>query len=296
MNMKALLVLYLLGCGPAASAGVEEPILPPDGYREAWKKSGSPKVFTSADLYGYIDGGAEIFFEFGFEQLAVQSYTGELKSPAAPSVKTQLKVEMYRMTDPIAAAGIYLLKCGNEKPDPSFKERHTINRFQLTFKRDRYFVLVNSIDGNESARPAMLDFGRFIAGRIPPERPFAAVPNLPQEGLIQGSVRLARGPFALQSIYTLGEGDILQLHPGRTAVAARYRDAAGEYTRIAADYRIPETSRKTFAGLRKNLDSYLKVESESRDSFVFKDYAGRYGKASLSGSVITILVNLSRKP
>ena len=293
--MKTLLLWVLFGfCEPAIAPALadQDLLVPPDGFQKIWKKSGNARVFTSADLYGYINGGAEIFFEFGFEQLSVQSYAGTLRSRGAVELKAQLKVEAYRMTDPLAATGIYLLKCGRETPDPVFKERHTVNKYQLIFKRDRYFVSVISTGAGEAAQSAMLDFGRFIAGRIPPDRPFNPAKDLPKEGLIEGSVRLARGPLALQSIYTLGEGDILQLKSGRTAVIARYRQAAGEYTRIQADYRIPEAARRTFMGLRRNLDSYLKVQSESPDNFVFKDYAGKYGSVSLSGSAIKILVNL----
>ncbi len=285
--------LALFGCAPTVAG--EDALLPPDGFRQAWKKSGSVKVFASADLYGYIDGGAEIFFEFGFDQLHVQTYDAT-RVGASHSAEIQLKIEIYRMIDPTAAAGIYYLKCGKETPDPHFKERHTINRFQMLFKRDRYFVLVNNVDGSEAGRPGMLDFARYISGGMPVDRPLALLRDLPREGLIEDSIRLIRGPFGMQSIYTLGEGDILQLRPDRIAVAARYRDTAGEHTRIFADYRNAESARSVFANLRKNLDSYLRVQSESADSIVFKDYAGKYGKISWAGSEILIVVQLSREP
>ncbi len=166
----------------------------------------------------------------------------------------------------------------------------------MLFKRDRYFVLVNNVDGSEAGRPGMLNFARYISGGMPVERPLALLKDLPREGLIEDSSRLIRGPFGMQSIYTLGEGDILHLRPGRTAVAARYRDAAGEHTRIFTDYRNPESARRIFASLRRNLDSYLRIQSESADSIVFKDYAGKYGKISRGGSEILIIVRLSRRP
>ncbi len=44
-----------------------------------------------------------------------------------------MAVEIYRMADPVAATGIYLMKCGKETRDASFTERHTVNRHQLMF-------------------------------------------------------------------------------------------------------------------------------------------------------------------
>ncbi|HPB73006.1 MAG TPA: hypothetical protein PLX71_08505, partial [Phycicoccus sp.] len=76
-------------------------------------------MYGPGDLYNYIDGGAELFLEFGFEACTVQQY----KRGADEAV-----MEVYRMDDPVAARGIYLMKCGVEKPDPAFKERHTADK------------------------------------------------------------------------------------------------------------------------------------------------------------------------
>ena len=64
------------------SAG-DAALMPADGAVGAFAKSAPMKVFTSADLYGHINGGAEAFLEIGFEQLTVQKYkTGRTRSPS----------------------------------------------------------------------------------------------------------------------------------------------------------------------------------------------------------------------
>ena len=35
--------------------------LPGDSFAEGWKVSGNVKYYTSSNLYGYINGGAELF-------------------------------------------------------------------------------------------------------------------------------------------------------------------------------------------------------------------------------------------
>ena len=154
------------------------------------------------------------------------------------------------MTDPIAAAGIYLMNCGQESRDPAFSERHSLNKYQLIFKRDRYYVIVGNTTGNKAFRTIMLDFARYIAARLPAEQPLKIDLLLPKDGLIKSSVRLLRGPYGLQSIFTLGEGDVMQLGRKITAVSGRYRDANGKYSLILADYPTAAAARKAFDHLR----------------------------------------------
>jgi hypothetical protein len=73
-------------------------------------------VLAQKDMYGYIDGGAELFFEFGFSELTVQRYRcGE----------RELSLDLYRMTGPDAALAVYLAKKGEERPVPGVEDRNT---------------------------------------------------------------------------------------------------------------------------------------------------------------------------
>jgi hypothetical protein len=294
LPLLCFLHLGALDVLPASSPDLT--LLPPDGFLQTWKMSERVRVFTSADLYGHIDGGAELFLEFGFEQLTVQLYTPNFRPSRTPKQENELQVEVYRMTDPIAAAGVYLLKCGNESLDPSFRERHAINKYQLLFKRYRYLVIVNNVEGDEGIQPAMLDFARFIASRLPAEKPLLLDESLPKKGKVKDSLRLIRGPYALQSLYTLGEGDILQLRRSVTAVSARYGDANGKRTVILADYPNEQAARGAFLHVQSNLDGYLKVEAKNEHRLVFKDYAGEWGVISLAGRRLMVEVHLSKKP
>jgi hypothetical protein len=295
--MKRLVVFWALAaaplCGQAKPPGPD--LLPPNGFLQMWDRSAPARIFNTADLYGFIDGGAELYLEFGFEQLAVQRY-GSRTRPAASGAQGQLQIEIYRMTDPPAATGIYLVNCGKETPDPSFRERHTISAFQLRFKRDRYYVIVNNLDGDKRNVPQMLEFARYIASRLPPDAPVEALKLLPQANLVKDSARLIRGPYALQAIYTLGEGDVLQLARKVTAVAGSYETPGGRYTLIQADYANAASAAAAFDHLRRNLDSYLKVVDKSEKALVFRDYDGKYGRISFAGPRLSIAIRLSQKP
>jgi hypothetical protein len=262
-------------------------LLPPDNFLGAWKKVDPPKRFTQANLYGYIDGGAELFLEYGFERLTVQKYRNGAD---------ELTVEAYRMTDPAAAAGIYLMKAGKETPATGFKERHTANRYQLMFCRNRYYVVVNNLSGREALAPVQVNVASYIAPKLPSASPIAELQALPREGLVPGSARLVRGAYALQSVYTLGDGDILSLGHKLTAVTGDYTSAKGTYTLIVATYSDPARAKRAFAHLQKNLDRYLKVVDQKPDRFVFEDYSKKYGVVSVVGKRLEARVKLAQKP
>jgi hypothetical protein len=200
------------------------------------------------------------------------------------------------MTDPTAAAGIYLMNCGKESRDPAFAERHCLSKYQLIFKRDRYYVVIDNTTGNKAFRAVILDFARHIAARLPAEQPLKIDQLLPKDGLIDSSLRLLRGPYALQAIFTLGEGDILQLGRKITAVSGRYRDANGQYSLILVDYPTAAAAEKAFDHLRANLDKNLTVQENAAHRLVFKDYDDKFGLASVTGKRISIKVHLTSSP
>ncbi len=269
---------------PVGDAGM----LPSDGFSGAWKKSGPLKVFTSADLYGYIDGGAEAFLEIGFEQLTVQKYRDGANEFAA---------ELYRMTDATAARGIYVARCGKETPDPSVKARHTASRHQILLQRDRYYLVLSNTAGGAANAPILATAALAMLAKMPADGQVAALSLLPPAGLVPGAARLFRGPVGLQAVYTLGDGDILQLGGKLTAAAGDYKDAAsGAYTLIVAEYPTPAAASAAFKHLKSNLDSYLKPASATDTRLVFQDYEKKSGVASLAGKRLEVRLHLAKPP
>lgn len=296
--------------------------------------TGSPRTFSGHDLYGHINGGAELFLEFGFEELQVQRYhAGE-----AECVR-----EAYRMDSPAAALGIYLAKCGKETPTADLTARNTVNRYQLTVVQGPVFLQINNFSGDESLLPAMVSLARQGLADIPPTASLSTWDYLPDENRLDGSELLIRGPFALQPIFTLGEDDILQLHGEIFGVVADYYDDMGHdnarldnagqdsagttgphskcrdfgdgwgndtrggssddeitartiHTRIIIPYPDETMARAAFEHLVANLDPYLELSGQSDSGFRFKDYRGKYGLARLSGRVLEVRVNLEAAP
>jgi hypothetical protein len=245
-------------------------------------------VYGGPELYDYIDGGAEIVYEHGFEHVTVQRYrAGE----------DEMAIELYAMRDPAAALGVYLARCGREAPARGLVDRHTAGRHQLMLVRDRYFVIVDNLSGKAERAAALVDFGRAVASRLPPAGRVEVLDLLPTEGRVAGSERLIRGPLALQAFILLGEGDVLRLGGRITAVAAGYTGGAqGPRTLVIAPYPDAETAARAFAHVRGHLDREIQVLSASGSRLVFRDYSGRVGIVVLSGARLELTLGLGRQP
>ncbi len=297
-GLRAVLVLACAACillpaGVTSGAGA----LPNDGFAPGLLKSGPGLRFNERSLFDYIDGGAELFLEFGFKELQVQRYARG---------GSELTLEVYRMESPEAALGIYLARSDAESPVDGIKARNTGSPHQVCVLKGSVFVQINNFEGGEESLPVMAELANRALDRVPPGRPVTLLQNLPRENLVPRSEALVRGPFGLQPIFTFGNGDPLLLGGKVFAVVGDYyEDGSGPdaatYTRVVVLYPGRSAANRAYAHLVANLDPYIEVLRKSTpDSgvtgFAFKDYRARFGSVELRGRLMDIRVNLLKEP
>jgi len=282
--MKIYFFIFLLLISPETS----QLRFPDTDFSPGWQKSGNVQKFKANNLYGHINGGAELFLEFGFKELQVQRYS---KS------EFELNLEIYQMENPTAALGIYLMKCGPETPLPDLSVRHTGNAWQITAVKGDCFFQVNNFSGEAEFLPAMQTALEIILNQIPAAAPADIFDLLPTENRIAGSEKIIRGPYALQPIFTFGDGDVLQLNREIFAVFADYQlPDSTQFSRLLIPY--PDSSRTGAAlkNLRANLDPYLTVLQQSDSGFTFQDFQKKYGEVSLTKALMKIKISLPQRP
>ena len=263
-------------------------IIPQDDFASDWKRSGKPSTFIKVDLFNHIDGGAELFIEYGFEKLLVQRYT---------LGKSELTLEIYEMESPEAALGIYLMKSGPETPVAGIHARNSGEKSQLTILKSKYFVYVNNFDGDARNLPAMVALANIALESIREVPTEGLLGQLPKEAQVGRSQRLIRGPVALQPFYTFGEGDIFQLQGKIFGVLADYRgEGDALYTWLIIPFPDQKQALSVYENLRANLDPYLKILSTRANGFVFVDFKRKYGVVELIGSKLDIRFNLASVP
>jgi len=261
------------------------PAIPEPGFAPGWAKSGPLRTFTGQDLFNQIDGGAELFLEFGFIKLRLQGYARD---------KAELTLNAYEMESAASALGVYLMKMGKETPFPEIGARNSCEEIQLTVLKGRYFIQVDNLGEVPAATAEAVALANAFLAGVANEPANTPLDALPSEGKLAGSERLVRGPYGLQPYFTFGEGDTLSLG-GRTygALAAYRMPGGASFTRLVVPYPDPEASAAALAHLKANLDPYMKVAADRPDGFDFVDFQGKKGTVVRSGAVLDIRFSIT---
>ncbi len=277
MKRVCFILLFLPLVGRIAPASVPD-VVPPPGWQTAGCLS-----YNAGNLFRYIDGGADLFLEYGFNNLRVIRLSRG---------KSQLSVELYQMAEPLSALGLYLLKCTPETPVKGVVPRNSGDRYQLAMVQGPWFILIRNSDGAGNRLGVMRRVANMLAEQIP-----AMVTKLPcdfpEKGRVKGSIRLARGPLAARQLFNLGEGDVLRLHGKVWAVAVDYRVGNRVETWIRVKYPDGKDSRKVFWRLQKTVSGNQKLLKAGKTFLVFRNGAGVICTVNLRGRVLDIRVHSS---
>ncbi|MDH4198093.1 MAG: hypothetical protein OEW05_11830, partial [Candidatus Aminicenantes bacterium] len=192
-------------------------ILPAASDLKGWAPSGRPEVFQGEALYEYIDGGAEIYQEYGFREVAVQDY----KSPSGNTVS----LEVYLMDSAGAAYGIYTFKTTGEGRATGWEGvEGEIESYYLNMWRGPFLATVTGLDERPETRAGVIALGQATAAKMngPLERP-VLVESLPRAGLKPGATKYLRGRLGLYNIRILFPGLVF---PFLEAARGLYDDGA----------------------------------------------------------------------
>jgi hypothetical protein len=145
--------------------------------------------FNGESLYGYINGGADLYLEYGFSVVRVTELV--LK-------KDKFKVEVWKMTSPEAAFGIFSVsrfRC-NERPD--FSTYTCLNKYQLQIYKGQYYISIINESGTPQSAENSVAIGKILAGKIggPSINLTGIFPDVPVE-TVMNTARLMRGKLGV---------------------------------------------------------------------------------------------------
>ena len=183
-----LFLFWLLGgtLWEGAAMGEEKTLVFPE--MSGWKQDGEPQVFSPRTLYEYIDGAADLYLTYEFQDLNVAEYKGEGKAAVT--------VEVYRHGDSTQAFGIYsqerlanarFLDIGAQ----GYQEPNVLN-----FVAGPYYVKINGYSTGAEDERTMLAFGRKMEGILGGK---SALPKIlssfPREGMKKNTEKFVSKDF-----------------------------------------------------------------------------------------------------
>jgi hypothetical protein len=107
--------------------------------------------FDGNSLWGYIDGGADIYLEYGFEKVSVEEIEWH---------KRHLKIEIYKMTNENSAFGIYSVSQNKCSTSASFSKFNCITPHQIQAVSGKLYIRIANDDGSDEAQNISLQLIR----------------------------------------------------------------------------------------------------------------------------------------
>jgi hypothetical protein len=163
-------VIYSLLLVLAANAAAEPTKLP--STIAGFHLDGDPSRYGPNNLFDYIDGGADAFLQYDFEELLAASYVDAQK-------RVEITVDIYRLRTPTRAFGMYT----QERPAASTAipvgVEGNAGSDHLEFVVGAYYVKLAQASGKggqgEKDRPVLRLFAEQLAAKLPGTREAPAV-------------------------------------------------------------------------------------------------------------------------
>jgi hypothetical protein len=236
LSWLLILVLLIAGCGNKSAA--LNGFFPPADAIPGWTLAEEARIYSRDNLFDMVDGQADGFFVYGFEQVGTQRYQN--------ADGTILEVAIWQLATPADAYGLFTYGLAGQPasvcPSSSLAgqgpaagagrcyEGDADPGWRLAFWQDRYEVQVY---GRRQVPDAALQaFAKTVSALLPQggERP-ELVGRLPQAGLVERGFIFFHEEISIQNEIWLGGENILGLSGQTNALLARY-DLSGATVRL----------------------------------------------------------------
>ena len=251
--MRRTPLLLAMIVGSVLSAQVTNPpkglmaLLPKADFAPGWIMDLEPALYTSDNLFEYIDGEAELYNDYRFVEMATGSYV--LQANASET----FSVDVYDMGTPLNAFGIY---SSYRRPELQFEaigEEAIVSDLNIRFYQGRHYVQINGGALTPVVKAAMRMVAVQIASAIPAAEQPAELRLLPAEGQVPHSLKYMRKGFMGQEAFQSG-------------LQAKYALPSGEGTAFLV---LSESNAEALAALQKYRTSVAergKVQSYAEEN------------------------------
>jgi len=256
-----LFALLLSGCSKDLASSGAETLSLPDVFPGAdtfpgWTPAGEVELFDSETIYELVNGQAEAFFVYGFEQVAVQSYE---------NADNLLRVEVWQLATTTDAYGLFTTGIAGAPADVGNDGDADPGR-RVAFWQDRYYVQVRARQKLDDAD--LRGFAETISQALPSggERP-ALVGLLPPDGLVERSAIFFREEISIQDMVWLGGENLLGLGRETEGVLARYDVGGAAVQLLLVQYPNAEAAAAGLTALENGEVDGL-VTADARDNLL----------------------------
>src|SRR4030042_2862250 len=171
----SFIIFLILGMiAPLWTPGVEGKSTP---FPEivGWKQAGEVQTFAPKNLYEYINGGADLYLKYDFQELKVAEYQGDQKAAVT--------VEIYRHKTPNHACGIYSQERLSGANYLDIGTQAYSEKGNLIFLKGSYYVKINGLDIGPEEDKVLIAFAKKVEGNLEGRNSLPSIlSSFPREG------------------------------------------------------------------------------------------------------------------
>jgi hypothetical protein len=217
------------GCGEKGSSGPYAGLFPDPAEIESVTGAGAVTEYRDRTLYDFLDGGAELYFDYDIVAVASREYLLPEESG--------IEISIYDMGNAGNAFGIYSIFRYSGAGRAEIGNEAVITPATLDFWKGKYYCKILAFGSPDEAESPMAEIGRAVADRITEagsEPELLAL--LPVETRISGSEKYFRRHLALNNIRYIDSENVLNLGDGTEGVTAGYGTGESRYTGYIVSY------------------------------------------------------------
>jgi len=249
-------LLALGGCAKGPGNSVSLPsAFPADNTVTGWTASTDVQSFNHDNLYNWVDGQADSFFAYGFEQLATRRYKN--------TDGNQINIEVWQLATSADACGLFLSN-QNGSPIQIGSEGASSTGRRVFFWQNRYYAVITAV--KPIPDDTLLAFGKAISGALPAggERP-ALLSRLPTANQVDHSQLFFHEEISIQNIVWLGGENILNLSQKTDAAAANYNLGGKDASLILVEYPAESEAASALKALQAGgVENYIASQASGK--------------------------------
>jgi len=240
-------------------------LLPTASEIDNWERNLDFEEYKGEDLFFYINGGAEIYHEYGFERVIVQDYQNRNGRSAS--------LEVYKMSSPDSAYGMYTFKSSGKGQELTVGHGCKLQDYYLNFWKGQYLVTITGFDAEKETIDGLKSIANVVDKKIQTQAN-AEMPvihsRLPQEDLDAQSVKYFKGNLGLVNSYPFANTDIFKIQEG---IKGTYSNG---YDIYILEYKDAEASQMAFDSVKKDFKDTVKYQNVTigQDRIELEDDSG----------------------
>lgn len=244
--------VFLLTLFPMLHASVLPDVL---GQDPEWNLTGKQYVYDRATLFDYINGGAEVYLDLGFNTVEVKRYT------ASKQLGSEVRVSVYDMGTPLQALGLFREAAFEPGIRPGLGTETATGTGFVNFWQQKYFVVVEDLSKKSLDQALVEGLAKAISKKLP--GPAALPPELgwlPVKDRVKNSERYVKVNFM--------DRDFLQ-----NVLSSEYTVGNKKYSLFILLAQDTDAAVKTFTDLKEKTEGakVLKVRPAGTDGFATDD-------------------------